>query len=207
MNGFKKFWNYLIHGNASGSNPISGGINGKNWLEGTRLSQIWTSLWNGAGNVIDTASNALQDPETLNSLVNTYTNAGLTGRDKALNQMQLQNESDKYQYQVQGMQAAGLNPALMYGAGAGSTVPVPASSSSSPMDFGQLLNAISLKSQIKEMEANAKNAEAGALKQEEETKSEKVRRAKMRQEIDEVDASCFKAPASAFLAFASISLI
>lgn len=104
----------------------------------------------------DRPFNALMKP--LESLWNKYTDSGATGRDVAVNNMQLQNLVDSPQKTVEGYQKAGLNPALMYG-----SAPSPAStpvSGTSSTGFSDLLAALSLPMQLKQMQANINHINA-----------------------------------------------
>lgn len=126
-------------------------------------------LWNGLGN-----------------LWNRYTGSDLTGSEREANawsaeQAQIQRDwetemsNTAYQRQVKDMQAAGLNPALMYG-GAGSsgaTTPnVSAPSSVSPQFgglsdlFGSIMDMALLGAQIQNIKADTRQKNAGAAGQE-----------------------------------------
>lgn len=105
------------------------------------------------------------------------TGSGLTNAQLEQNQLSMQNEHDIYQYKVQGMQDAGLNPALLYGqGGASSSAPAAPSNSASGLDYQGLIGALSLK-------ANLDKTKAETNKIAEETKSEQIRREKLAQEI------------------------
>lgn len=94
------------------------------------------------------------------SLVNKYTDAGTTGRDVALNDMNRQNVVDQASLEVEGYKKAGLNPALMYGSGTNSA---PQSSGApSGGSLQELVALATLPMQLKQMQANinATNAQA-----------------------------------------------
>lgn len=114
------------------------------------------------------------------SFLNKYTGAGLTGAEQEANQFtaeqaELANERDvfnyqhRYQWEVQDMQKAGLNPALLYGgsSGAGSVPSAPAGSSVSPTAGNDPISAIMdlalLKANIENIKADTglKQAEIG----------------------------------------------
>lgn len=118
----------------------------------------------------------------LTNLWNRYTGSGLTGSQREANAWSAE-EADKqraweeemsntsYQRQVKDMQAAGLNPALMYG-GAGSsgasTPSVSQPSSVSPQDgnisdlFSSIMDMALLGAQIKNINADTEEKRAGA---------------------------------------------
>lgn len=101
----------------------------------------------------DRPFNGLMKP--LESLFNKYTESGATGRDVAVNDMQLQNLVESPQKTVEGYQKAGLNTALMYG-----SAPSPAStpvSGTSSTGLSDLIQAFMLPMQLKQMKANVEN--------------------------------------------------
>lgn len=117
------------------------------------------------------------------STVNKYTGAGLTGAEQEANQFtseqsELANERDvfnyqhRYQWEVQDMQKAGLNPALLYGgsSGSGSVPSAPAGSSVSPIAGSDPISAIMdlalLKANIENIKADTRQKQAGAVGQE-----------------------------------------
>lgn len=88
------------------------------------------------------------------SLVNKYTDAGTTGRDVALNDMNRQNVVDQASLEVEGYKKAGLNSALMYGSGTNSA---PQSSGApSGGSLQELVSLMALPAQIENMRANTR---------------------------------------------------
>ena len=76
-----------------------------------------------------------------------FTGSGLTQRDIDLNQMNMQNVMDQASAEVAGYKKAGINPALMFSGG--SSIAPQASSSGSVGNMSELLQAIMLPAQIK----------------------------------------------------------
>lgn len=95
------------------------------------------------------------------------TGSGLTERDKQLNDMNMQNVEDTAAAQTRGYLKAGINPALMYGSGGQQTAPQ--SSAVGTGSLSDLMQALMIPSQIKLMNAQAKNTEANTQKQISET--------------------------------------
>lgn len=107
-----------------------------------------------------------------NSLVNKYAEAGLTGQQAALNEMQMDNQRRQYAFNVQGMQEAGLNPALMYESGAQSAPSAPAPTQGASMsDLVQLLLA---RKQSNLLDAQARNTDADTDKKKAETEGQQL---------------------------------
>lgn len=105
--------------------------------------------------------------EGIENLWKGATGSGLTQRDIELNKMNMQNVEDTAAAQVAGYQKAGINPALMYGSGGQQTAPQ--ASSSAVGNLSDLMQVLMLPSQIKLMNAQAKNTEANTQKQISET--------------------------------------
>ena len=93
---------------------------------------------------------------------------GLTDRDIQLNAMNMQNVEDTAVAQVAGYRKAGINPALMYGAGGQQSAPQTSGSAGSG-SLSDLMQIMMLPAQIKLMNAQAKNTEANTQKQISET--------------------------------------
>lgn len=91
-----------------------------------------------------------------------FTGSGLTARDVALNQMNMQNVEDTASAQVAGYQKAGINPALMFSSGAQSAPT--ASSSGSVGNMSELMQAIMIPAQLKMLKAQTSNVEAQTAK-------------------------------------------
>lgn len=107
----------------------------------------------------------------LSNFMKATTQSGVTQQQVELNDMQMQNVADQYGKEVEGMQAAGLNPALMYKSGATSAPTAPSPTSNGSMsDLMQLvmlpLNKKMLKAQIANVEADTqkKGAETENIK-------------------------------------------
>ena len=105
--------------------------------------------------------------EGIENLWKGATGSGLTQRDIELNKMNIQNVEDTAAAQVAGYQKAGINPALMYGAGGQQAAPN--SSTTGIGSLSDLMQVLMLPSQIKLMNAQAKNTEANTQKQISET--------------------------------------
>lgn len=116
---------------------------------------------------------------TFSSIQNQFTQEGVTGQQKALNDMSMQNVEDQYQRQVTGMQNAGLNPALMYNSGATSAPNAP-SSSGSGMSMSDLIQAALVPAQLKMIKAQTDNIEAAAEQKRSQTETEGIRREALR---------------------------
>lgn len=94
------------------------------------------------------------------SLINKVTGADMTGAQMAQNAFQQQMADTQYQRGVKDMQAAGLNPALMMGAGA-SPAPSPSGADvGANGDFGALIQMMMLPQQLKQMSASIDNVQA-----------------------------------------------
>lgn len=115
---------------------------------------------------------------SLSSVQNQITQQGVTGQQKELNDMQMQNQEDIYQRQVNGMQKAGLNPALMYNSGATSAPSAP--SPSNGMNMSDLLQAVLVPQQMKMMRAQTENIYAAADQKRAQTETEGIRQEALR---------------------------
>ena len=99
--------------------------------------------------------------EGIENLWKGATGSGLTERDKQLNAMNMQNVEDTAAAQVAGYQKAGINPALMYGAGGQQTAPQTSSSGVGNFsDLMSLTQLLTLPKQLNMMDAQTKNIEA-----------------------------------------------
>lgn len=95
-----------------------------------------------------------------------FTGSGLTDRDIALNQMNMQNVEDTAAKQVSGYQKAGVNSALMFNGGASNTAPQTSSTGGpgSLSDLMALKELLTLPKQLKMMDAQTRNIEADSEK-------------------------------------------
>lgn len=89
--------------------------------------------------------------------INKMFGTGLTPSEQQANAFTERMDSTKYQRGVADMEAAGLNPALMYGSAGATSAP---SSVSPSTDLGALMQMISLGPQIQQMKAQTENIEA-----------------------------------------------
>lgn len=108
-----------------------------------------------------------------------FTGSGLTARDVALNQMNMQNVEDQASAEVAGYKKAGVNPALMMSGGANSAPS--ASSSGSVGNMSELLQALMIPAQLRMLKAQTENVRANTAKTQVETQ-------KTGSEIDEIRA-------------------
>lgn len=92
-----------------------------------------------------------------------FTGSGLTARDVALNQMNMQNVEDTASAQVEGYRKAGINTALMYGNGASNSAPQTSATPTSG-SMSELMQAITLPMQLKMMKAQIGNVNADTQK-------------------------------------------
>ena len=110
--------------------------------------------WQDAGSVLPPAVKGVTE-----SLLNKYTDAGATGRDVAINQMNRQNVVDQASLEVEGYKKAGLNPALMYGSGTSSA---PSVSNTSAGGLQDLVSLFSLPYALRQMKAQIDATKASA---------------------------------------------
>lgn len=104
------------------------------------------------------------------NFVKQATGSGLTDRDIAMNQMNMQNVEDTAAAQVAGYQKAGVNPALMYGSGGQQTAPSASSTGSGSLsDLAQIAQLVTIPAQLKMMDAQIRNTDANTQKQISET--------------------------------------
>lgn len=152
------------------------------------ISQKLAELRNtGVGQFIHNLSQGVQNG--FSSLYNKYTGAGLTGAEQAFMQYQTSERmeaqqfekemsSSAFQRQVADMQAAGLNPALMYGSGSnGASTPSSSGQTApgySPASMSDLFQLLTLKKQMKILDAQAENIEATTDKTKQDTKLSSV---------------------------------
>lgn len=96
---------------------------------------------------------------------------GITGQQAALNEMQLDNQRRNYAFQVQGMQEAGLNPALMFESGAMSGPNAPSPTQGMALNMSDILQAMLLNKQSDLLEAQTANVNADTDKKKAETEN------------------------------------
>lgn len=135
-------------------------------INNTKLGAFFKN-WQDSGKVLPPAVGGVAE-----SLLNKYTDAGATGRDVAINNMNRQNIVDEASLEVEGYKKAGVNPALMYGSGTSSAPTVSNSSSGGLQD---LVGLMALPAQLENLRTNSR-------KQAEETRTEVERRKKVQQE-------------------------
>lgn len=92
-----------------------------------------------------------------------FTGSGLTDRDIALNEMNMQNVEDTSSKQVAGYQKAGVNPALMFSGGASNSAPQTTSTGGSG-SLSDLMQVFMLPRQLKMMDAQTRNINAQSEK-------------------------------------------
>lgn len=121
-------------------------------------------------NAIGTHELAPQLTNQFQSLLNRTTGASLTGAQHEQNAFQERMANTTYQRGVVDMQNAGLNPALMYGSGASASPAPSGASADTGQGFADLVAALSLPLQLKQMRANIANTAADiALKREQQS--------------------------------------
>lgn len=114
----------MVKGLNNAFNPYHAWFDYDKWDEGTQLDRIL----NGLGSGLENALEAVADPEIMASIVNKYTGAHLTGAEQEANAFNAEEAEksrqfteymtrNKYQMESASMEAAGLNPAMMYGGG------------------------------------------------------------------------------------------
>ena len=163
MSRYNRFRNSLSGYTGRGTNPFA------------TDDSFGNSLKNFGGNIASSGwfskfSHFVEDlgiGEGIENLWKGFTGSGLTKRDIELNQMNMQNVEDTAAAQVAGYQKAGINPALMYGAGGQQTAP--SSSAVGTGSLSDLMQVLMLPAQIKLMNAQAKNTDANTQKQISET--------------------------------------
>lgn len=185
---FKNWWNNikswfsdLFHGN------LKFGYGSKDWqgkssweelhdrqdvmLDQAQANNELTSTpYSGADSVNDLYANYNAVGGTaFNSLVNKYAEAGITGQQAALNEMQLDNQRRQYAFQVQGMDEAGLNPALMYESGATTAPSAPAPTAGASMS--EIIQLMLADKQARLLKAQTDNTEADTDKKKAETEN------------------------------------
>ena len=138
---------------------------------------MFQDFWKGLKSAFSGTAegNGLALGNSLQSLWKSLTGAGLTGAQQEANafsadQAQIEREwqekmrGTNFQAQVADMQAAGLNPALMYQSGAGSSTPSGASASSvapsAASTLSEILQMGMFKASLAKTEAETKNIEA-----------------------------------------------
>lgn len=112
--------------------------------------------------------NGKQLGDMLRSTAASYTQSELTGAAREQNEWTAEREDSQYQRSVADMQAAGLNPALMYQSGASGTSVSP-SAGNGAADIGQIMQLMTLPLQIAQMHANIDATEAATDKTRTET--------------------------------------
>lgn len=142
-----------------------------NWIRGDYAKQIFTNPDNSA--FMNGSKGENGGDNIFTSLVNKYTDSGLTGRDVEANQLSMQNIEDTPLHEVKGYQKAGLNSALMYGSGSSPAPSVVQGSSGGSLQ--ELVSIMALPAQIENMRANTR-------KQNQETSTNMTLQDKMVQE-------------------------
>lgn len=127
------------------------GLDGKSI--GGVIADAGQSLFNGIASVGGEFGNQL------NSFINSFTGAHLTGQQVEANEMQMQNVADQYGKSVEGMQAAGLNPALMYKSGATSAPSVAGQPGTGSMSDLMQLAMLPLNKKLLQAEISNTNAD------------------------------------------------
>lgn len=111
-----------------------------------------------AGGLFD----SLTSPNTWDALINNWSQAHMTGAQKEQNEWTAMREDSYWQRNVEGMQEAGLNPALLYGGSASGATPSASAAPASGMSLSDLLELSAIKPQIDLVNAQAENARADA---------------------------------------------
>lgn len=124
--------------------------------------------------------NGKQLGDVLKSPYAAATQSELTGAAREQNEYTAQREDTQYQRSVADMQAAGLNPALMYQSGASGTSVSP-SADNGAADIGQLMQIMTMPLQMAQMRANIDLTRA----QEDLTKEKSVNQSKENNVFDE----------------------
>lgn len=168
FNNVKTFFDNLFHGRVT----LSSSLDAYNEMIGKKKSFENNALANNGYSDVAGTPDLYQSynatgQSALQSWANKTSEAGLTGQQIALNEMQLDNARRQYAFQVQGMQEAGLNPALMYESGAMSPPSAPSPTQGASMS--ELLQAMLFQKQAALLDAQARNTDADTDKKKAET--------------------------------------
>lgn len=101
-----------------------------------------------AGGLFD----SLTSPNTWDSLLNNWSQAHMTGAQKEQNEWTAMREDSYWQRNVEGMQEAGLNPALLYGGSASGPTPSASAAPASGMSLSDMLELAAIPQKIESME-------------------------------------------------------
>lgn len=130
-----------------------------NWMDYESAPDSSGNVLNKIGSGLSTFLDNVLEPNTINSLINTFTGAHLTGAQLEGNELSMQNMQDQYQRQVAGMQQAGLNPALMYDNGSSGSTPT-VQGNVGTMSMSDIMSAMLLDKQARLLDSQANKTDA-----------------------------------------------
>ena len=158
MSRYNRFRNSLSGYTGRGTNPFATDDSFGNSLKNFGGNIVSSGLFSKFCHFVEELGIA----EGIENLWKGTTGSGLTKRDIELNQMNMQNVEDTAAAQVAGYQKAGINPALMYGAGGQQSAPQTASTGTGSLS--DLMQVLMLPSQLKMIQAQTRNIEANSQK-------------------------------------------